>query len=292
MKYAYYPGCTLSTKAKNLDNSARKATASLGVELVELPRWNCCGAAFPLVIDNLMPLLAPARILADAEKEGEKLVTICSFCYNVLKRTDALLREDVEKREKINRFLEDEQKQYTGRTKVVHLLELLRDDVGFENIKDKLKKDLANLRVTSYYGCQLLRPVEELQFDDPENPHIMEEFLKSLGGEVINTPYKTECCGSYLSLSSEDVAIDCSYRILTSAVKNGAEAVSVSCPLCYFNLDQNQKKMEEKISGFNKIPVFYFTQLLSIALNIEPEINRFDLHSVNPRPLLASKNLC
>ncbi|MFQ6066263.1 MAG: CoB--CoM heterodisulfide reductase iron-sulfur subunit B family protein [bacterium] len=291
MKYAYYPGCTLSTKAKNLDGSAKKAVASLGIELRELSHWNCCGTTFPLVTDNLMPLLAPARVLANAEKEGSKLVTLCSFCYNVLKRTNTVLNQDLQNKEKIAQFLKDEGREYTGGTQVIHLLELLRDEVGFKNIKNKIKVDLTNLKVAPYYGCQLLRPAEELQLDDPENPQIIEDFLKSIGCEVIDSPYETECCGSYLSVCSEDVVIDCSYRILASAIKNGAEAISVSCPLCYFNLDQNQKKMREKISGFTEIPIFYFTELLEIALGIDSEVDRFDLHFVDPGPLLTSKNL-
>jgi len=291
MKYTYYPGCTLSTKAKNLDNSARKTATFLGIELKELSQWTCCGTVFPLITDNLMPLIAPARILANAEKQGNKLVTICAFCYNVLKRTNVTLKKDRQKKEKISQFLKDEGKEFSGKIQVIHLLELLRDGEGFENIKNKVKKELSSLKIAPYYGCQLLRPAQELQLDDPENPQIMESFLKSISCEVIDTPYKTECCGSYLSVSSEDAALDCSYRILASAIKNGAEAISVSCPLCYFNLDQNQKKIKEKISGFIEIPIFYFTELLSIALGINLGKEIFDLHFVDPRPLFMSKNL-
>lgn len=284
MKISYYPGCTLSTKAKSLDKSARATASVLGIELVELPNWTCCGAAFPLVDDNIIGMVAATRILANAKKESGKLTTLCAFCYNVLKRTNNVIATDREKRKRLNMFLEEE---YDGSTKVLHFIEILRDEIGFENLGKKVKKKL-NMKVAPYYGCLLLRPYEEIKLDDPEAPSILENFLGSIGCEVVDFPYKTECCGSYLAISSQDAAVDCSYSILNSAVRNGAEAMAVSCPLCYFNLDERQKDMFEKYKNFRGVPIFYFTQLLALAMELDVS---FEQHSVSPIPLLKEKGL-
>lgn len=290
MKIPYYPGCTLSTKAKGLDETARAAASALGIEFVELPKWTCCGAAFPLVTDDVMAMVAPTRNLIYANKEGEKLVTLCSFCYNALKRANRTVRENPEKRDKLNDFIEE---KYEGGVKVVHLLEVLRDEIGFKNLRERIKKDLGGLKVAPYYGCLLLRPSDEMGFDDPEDPHIFEEFLQALGCEVVSFPYKTECCGSYLSVSPEtsEVVAKRTHSILSSALRNGADAIATTCPLCHFNLDQKQDEVAAKHREFTKIPILYFTQLLGLCMGIEEKLHHFEKHFVDPRPLLEDKGL-
>jgi heterodisulfide reductase subunit B len=170
---------------------------------------------------------------------------------------DKEMSENPEKLEKINDFIE---KKYTCNVKVQHFLEILRDSVGFEKVRKKVKRNL-NIKVAPYYGCMLLRPTE-IGLDNPEEPKIFEDLLQSLGCEVVDFPYKTECCGSYLIASSPKVAARCSAKILNSAMKNGADVVAVTCPLCHFNLDKKQKRQGAKIS------IMYFTQLLAIALDL------------------------
>ena len=291
MRYLYYPGCTLSTKAKNLDRSARRSMEVLGVELQELSHWNCCGTTFPLVTDNIMPLLAPARVLADASAEGNVLVTICAFCYHVLKRTSYLLQQEPDTRQKIELFLQEEERSISDSLRVVHLLEVLRDEVGFDKVKAAVKRPLSALRVAPYYGCQVLRPSRELEFDDIEYPQIMFDFLQSLGCQVSRIPYETECCGSYLSVTSEEAAIECSSRILQSAQKRGVEALSVTCPLCQFNLERNQEKMRETKQEVSDIPVLYFTELLALALGQDMSEDDAGLHFVDCRGLFRAKEL-
>ena len=162
MRFSYYPGCSLRTKAKNLDDSTKAVATVLGVELDELPGWVCCGAVPPLVTDNIMNLLAPVRNLASAEKRGDRLVTTCAFCYNILKRSNTIVKEDAEKRDKINSFIEE---NYTGNIRVLHLLEVLRDEIGFEAIKGRIRFRLKELTVAPYYGCLLLRPYEIIRLD-------------------------------------------------------------------------------------------------------------------------------
>jgi len=288
MRYLYFPGCTLSTKAKGFAASGEASARALGIDLVELSRWNCCGATFPLATDNLLALVAPTRVLLNAEKEGDHLVALCSICYHVLKRTNMLLREEGDKREKINLFLEEE---YSGEVEVLHLLELLRDEIGFEALGERVQKRLQGLRVAPYYGCLLLRPFQEIGLDDPEEPRILDDLLASLGCEVVEFPHKSECCGSYLAMNTSEVTRELSYAILRSALASGAEAVVTSCPLCQFNLDYRQGEMAAHYPGFTQIPVLYFTQLLAIALGIESEAFGLADHYVDPRLLLVRRGL-
>ncbi len=259
--------------------------AFLGVELDELPGWVCCGAVPPLLTDDVMKLVAPVRNLANAGKRGNTLVTGCAFCYNILKRSNKIVRDDVEKRDTINNFIEE---RYRGNVKVLHLLEVLRDVIGFEAVKKKVRMRLKGLTVAPYYGCLLLRPYEAMGLDNPEDPRILEDLVRNLGGKVIDFPHKTECCGSYLGVSSQDVAVERARVILSSAVRNGAETIVVSCPLCHFNLDHSQGALKERQSGFREVPILYFTQLVGVALGIGERCG-LDQHYVAPRPLLNAK---
>jgi heterodisulfide reductase subunit B len=288
MDYLYFPGCTLYTKAKNFDQAARDCSKLLGFELKELPNWTCCGATFPLATDNLMALLPPARILANAREEGAALTTLCSVCFNVIKRTNRLIQGDGEKREKINNFIE---KDYQGDLRVLHYLEILNQDIGFSKLKEKVKKPLTALKAAPYYGCMLLRPFEEMEFDDKERPTIFEGFLETLGATAVDFPYKIECCGSFQSVGSPDIATECSYKILISAVKNGAEAMVSTCPMCTFNIDHKQSDIKQKYLDFKSVPVFYFTQLLGIAMGLDYRALGFELNVVDPLPLLKKKGL-
>jgi len=288
MDYLYFPGCTLYTKAKNLDTAARECASIVGFELHELPNWTCCGAAFPLATDNIMALLPPSRILANAMQEGGKLTTLCSVCFNVLRRTLHLLESDTEKREKIFDFIEME---YRDGLHLPHYLEILRDEIGFEKVKEKVSRDLKGLRVAPFYGCMLLRPFEEIQFDDKENPTVFENFIQSVGCEPVDFPYKIECCGSFQSVGVPDVATECSYAILKSAIKNGAEVLVTTCPLCQYNVDTKQKEIKEKYPDFQGVPVLYFSQLMGLSFGLSMETLDFQRNDVDPFPLLEGKGL-
>jgi len=286
MDYLYFPGCTLNTKAKNFDQTARNCSRLLGFELKELKNWTCCGATFPLATDNIMALLPPSRILATAREEGTALTTLCAICFNVIKRTNRLIQGDGEKRDKINNFIE---KNYQGDLQVLHYLEILKQSIGFPQLKEKVKKPLAGLKAAAYYGCMLLRPFDEMGFDDKERPTLFEDFLEALGAKAIDFPYKIECCGSFQSVGSPDVATECAHKILSSALKNGAEAMVSTCPMCTFNIDHKQSDIKQKHSDFKPIPVFYFTQLLGMAMGLDYQTLGFEQNAVDPLPLLKEK---
>jgi len=234
--------------------------------------------------DSAMGLAAPTRILAAAREAG-KLLTLCSFCYNTLKRTNHVIVTDPERRSKVTSFIEQE---YDGSVRTVHLLEVLRDEIGFEELATRVVRRLTGLKVAPYYGCLLLRPAEERAFDDPERPTVLEGCLRSLGCTVVDFPHKTECCGSFVAVGARGAAVECSARILETAAKLGAEMLAVSCPLCQYNLDQSQGEIRATRSRFAGLPIVYFSQLLALALGCDESCLHLDRHAVDPRPGLAA----
>lgn len=261
MKYNYYPGCTLKTKAQHLERYALAAAEVLGVELIEQQDWQCCGAVYPMANDELATRLSSVRALAAAKDNGGELVTLCSACHHVIKRVNADMRLNKDINTRINNYLALEEK-YNGETKVLHYLEVLRDVLGFEQLAQKVTQPLSGKKVAAYYGCMLLRPAAVMDFDDPENPTIMEDFIKALGATPVIYPYRNECCGGYKTMGEPQLAGEMVDNIMHSAKAHGAEMILSACPLCTYNLEQN-------CSAPNKIPVYYFTELLAQSLGVK-----------------------
>jgi len=291
MKISYYPGCTLKNHAKNFEDSTICSLKTIGVEVEELDRWNCCGTVFSLTTDDLIHHVAPIRnLIRVKEANYDKVMTVCAMCYNTLKRANERVKSDPDSLEILNNFMDREEIKYEGDVKIFHLLEFLKDEITFENIAKQIVKPLKKLKIASYYGCLLVRP-KEIGFDDMENPTILEDLMSVLGANSVDFPYKTECCGAYQTVDNPEIVADRTYQILSSAQDQGAEIVVVSCPLCAFNLDQRQKVTAEKYPAFKNIPVLYFTQPLAIALGCPEETLRFDLNFIDPKPLLNEKGL-
>lgn len=259
MRMNYYPGCTLKTKAAQLDASARKAAEALGVELAELPEWQCCGAVYPLARDEIATKLSAVRALADARDNGGSLVTLCSACHHVIKRVNHDMANDALIRERANNYLELKS-PYGGETRVVHYLEMLRDDIGFDEIKKRVTNPFAGKKIAAYYGCMLLRPSGVMQFDNPENPTIIEKFIEAVGGEPVPFARRNQCCGGYVTLGNREMAESRVESVLSGAKKGGAELVVTACPLCLYNLCENAVE--------TTLPVAYFTEVLAEALGV------------------------
>ena len=257
MKYSYYPGCTLRTKAKDLDAYARASAKALGFELEEIENWQCCGGVYPLGSDEIATKLSSVRALNEAKEKGQDLVTLCSACHHVIKRVNDV--EDI--RTRANNYMQLDE-PYAGETNVLHYLEVLRDRVGFDELKKKVVNPLKGRKIGAYYGCLLLRPSTVLAFDDPENPQIIEDFICAIGAEPVVYPYRNECCGGYISLKEKEMSGRMSCNIVDSAAGAGAEMLITACPLCMYNLNK---------SGSGKIPVYYFTELLAEALGVKEE---------------------
>jgi heterodisulfide reductase subunit B len=288
MKYSYFPGCTLHSQADNFRLSTAASCARLGIELVELGSWECCGATFPLAADNRMPLASPFRTLARARQTGLPLVTLCAACYNVLKRTDYAVAHDAEVQEKLEAFVELE---YAGGHQVMHLLEVLRDAVGWSKLRSCVQTSLGSLPVAAYYGCLLLRPAKELGLDDDEAPRVLEDLVEALGGKVVAYPHRTECCGSYLGVRDPTSTLEAVRSILQSARAQGAQVLITSCPLCQYNLDTAQAHLADTDPYFRSLPVLYFTQLLALALGAGGSDLVLERHHVDPRPVLRAGGL-
>jgi len=289
MKISYYPGCTLKTKAKGLEDSALAALAALGIEVEELERWNCCGAVYSLSDDDLIHMVAPVRDLIRAKDAGaDKVMTLCAQCYNVLARANNLVRDDEEKRKTLNLFM-DEETDYAGEVDVVHFLDLLRDEIGFDKLKEKVKVPLEGLKVAPFYGCSMVRP-HEVVVGGEEHPHILQDFLEALGATPVDYAAVNECCGSYEILVHPEEGMTRASTVLTSAQKAGAEAMVLSCPLCEYNLGKKQAAVREKHTEVGELPVYYFTQLLAVALGLEAESCHFDLNMDGAQALLEKRS--
>ena len=260
MTYSYFPGCTLKNKAKDLDHYARECAKVLGFELEEIENWQCCGAVYPQASDEIATKLSSVRALADAKEKGQDLITVCSACHHVIKRVNDDMANVEDIQTKVNNYMALSE-PYLGETKVLHYLEVLRDVVGFDKIKEKVVNPLKGRKIGAYYGCMLLRPSTTMQFDDPENPTIMEDFIKALGATPVLYSMRNECCGGYTTIENKSIATAKGNAVLENAVNNGAEMVITACPLCMYNLNKNATDYD--------IPVKYFTEVLAEALGVK-----------------------
>ena len=258
----YFPGCTLKTKAKDLDIYARRSAEALGIKLEEPENWQCCGGVFSTAKDEIASKLSAVRALREANQKNQILVTACSACHNVIKQTNHAMQTDADFALRANNYMVPEQ-PYDGQTKVMFLLELLRDVVGFDKIKEKVVKPLTGKKIGAYYGCLLLRPSSVMQMDDAENPSILEDFIRALGAEPVIYGMRNECCGGYVTMEDSALAAKKSAGIHENAAANGAEMLVTACPLCRYNL--------EKSGSENALPVVYFTELLAEALGVKED---------------------
>ncbi len=286
MAIAYYPGCTLKTKARNLESAALSSARALGIDLRELPRWNCCGAVASLADDNLLLQVAPVRDLVRVAEAGcDTVVTLCSMCYNTLARANRLMREDAEKRAAINRFM-DEEPDYAGEVEVLHYLQLLERELGWEGLRSRVQRPLAGLKVAPYYGCTLTRP-HEISIDErPLAPAIMHRFLRALGADPVSYVHDSTCCGSYQVLAQPDAALSVAQGVLAAARSQGAQALALSCPLCEYNMGARQRELLAGDPGWAELPTLYFTQLLAVALGLDHQAVGSEINQPAARQLL------
>ena len=281
--FAFYPGCTLHSSAREYGVSVNLVCQKLGIELRELEDWTCCGASSAHSTSELLSIALPARELRAAEEMGLPLTVACAMCFSRLKQTAHALG-DKTKLDLINQLLD---KEYHNTTQVVHLLEVLygrMDDMP-------LVRPLSGLKVASYYGCLLVRPRDVVNFDDPENPQMMDKLVARLGASPIDWDFKTACCGASLPLTRRDVVLKLSHRILHQAKQLGADCVAVACPMCQNNLDAYQNQMAAEYQESIDLPIVYFTQLVGLALGFSPSDMLLDKHFTDPMPALKGIGL-
>jgi heterodisulfide reductase subunit B len=268
MKYTYYPGCSVKATAKMYQQSIDAVAGPLGIELVELDDWNCCGATAYMSVKELMSFAISARNLALAEPFYRDVVTPCSACYLVLNKTNLYFAEYPELRKKLGQALEAGGLSYSGNLRVRHILDVIVTDVGAEKISSLVTHKLKGLKVVPYYGCQIVRP--EMGFDDPDEPTSMDELITALGATSVDYSLKAKCCGASLMGTEEKLALRLCKELLANADDAGAHCLITLCPLCHMNLDVYQGKVNRLFKTKFKLPILYFTQLIGLALGVPP----------------------
>ena len=282
MKYAYYPGCSQEASAEEYNRSLRAVARRLEtMELVEMKDWNCCGATPAATVHPDLPYALAARNLAIAEEMGMEMVTPCAACYKNMNKASHLLSDDPTLLARVNAALDG---HHLGRPpRVRHPLDVIVNDVGVGNIP--VKKPLRGLKVASYYGCLITRP--EGGFDDPERPQSMDRLMEALGAEAVDWPYKTKCCGGAIYMTAEAISFKMSADVLAHAKAAGANAVAVACPFCQLLLDLYQDRLEKTRGVEFNLPIFFFSQLMGLAMGIDRTELGLEKLVVPPYELLA-----
>ena len=267
MKYAYYPGCSAHSTARDMHESAVAVAEALGIDLIEPSGWTCCGATAAHQTDRVLAASLPAASLLKVQDMGLEMVVNCAACYNRMKVANNEVLTDPAMRKKVSDAVG---RDYDGSVKVRHIVEVLLEDVGLDTIKAALKRSLNGLQVACYYGCLLVRPHEVTNFDDPENPTSLDRLVTAMGGISLDWPHKVECCGGGLSISRTDIVVNLTDSIVGMAKAAGARCIAVSCPMCQINLDMRQLDIEKQTGTRHDMPILYITQLLGLCLGISP----------------------
>jgi len=286
--YSYYPGCSLTSTNRAYDISTRNVSRVLGLEMIELEDWNCCGATAYTAIREIRSFVLSARNLALAEKEKRDLVTVCAGCYLTLHKTNKYFAEDGKLRQQIREALQAGGEDYTGSLRVRHFLDVVVNDLGEEVIKQHVVRSFEGLKVAPYYGCQITRPFGDI--DDPDFPTCMDRLMEWIGAEPLDFGMMTKCCGGMLMYTRPEIGLELAGRILSEAKKIGADCIATACPLCQINLEGYQKKAAHRLKADCDIPVLYFTQLLGITLGLEPDQLALGDNLTSSEPVLAARS--
>ena len=286
LKYLMFLGCAIPYRVAAFEISARRILAKLGVELVEMPEFNCCGLPLDPVSHEMMLILA-SKNLALAEQKGLDIITLCPGCAGTLKKVNKMLKEDADLREEINRHLKGADLQFKGTQNAKHLMQVLVEDVGLETIKNSVVKPLTMLKVAEHNGCHILRPKGFIGFDDPENPKTLRTLIETTGATVLDYMDQTECCGAPSVGVSDKVALQLARDKLTHVKAVDAEAMITICPFCHIMYDTNELRIEKMFNETYGIPVLHYPQLLGLAMGMKPEELAFSELRVDVSKLLS-----
>ena len=285
MKYAYYPGCSAESTARDLHSSSMAVARALYIKFIEPEGWSCCGSTPAHQTDRVLASSLAAVNLVSAKKMDLDLVVNCAECFSRLKAANHEIQNNPGMREKIAETIGTE---YDGSVKVRHFIEVLLKDIGIAKLKDRITHSLNGLKVASYYGCLLVRPPEVTNFDDQENPVSMDRLVSALGGKSLDWPHKVECCGGSLALTRTDVVLDLTDSIIGMARDAGADCIAVACPMCQINLDMRQGDINREKNRDYNMPIIYITQLLGLCLGISPQELGLEKLMVSPKNVVDS----
>ena len=287
MKYAYYPGCSLHATGVDYNESTMAVAAALGIELVEVPNWSCCGSTPAHCTDELLAAALPAKNLIAAKEIAEEMVVCCSACFSRFKFAQEHIKEKPSVRAKLAEIMPVED---SLGVRVRHLIDVLAHDVGLEKVAQAKQRE-TGLKVACYYGCLLTRPPKITELDDPEDPRFMDDLLTAAGMETVDWPYKTECCGATFSLTRTEIVLRLTADILQMAQEAEVDCIAVACPLCHANLDMRQSDIEKKLGIKYDIPIFYCAQLLGMAFGLQRRDLGIGRALVGCDELLAAKEI-
>jgi len=289
MRFGYYPGCSLHSTAVEYSESFEAICPKLDIELVEVPKWICCGSTPAHSVSHKLSVALPAKIMLNASDNGLKSVLVpCASCFQRLKTAQYELCNNESLKNEMQELFE---RKIEYNIDIIHPLALFKSEEIETRLKELKKKSLRGLKIACYYGCLLTRPPKIMNFDECENPVFMDNLLKLLDAETVRWNYKTICCGASLSLTRTDLVLKLLDDILSDAKASGANCISVACPLCHSNLDTRQAEVEEKYNRKYNLPVFYFSQLVGLSLGISPQELGLNRHLVDTYPLLSEANL-
>lgn len=280
MEFTYYPGCSLTGSAQELDESFRTAATRLGIKLTELPDWTCCGASSAHMVDHFLETALPAKDLVTAERLGKDVVAPCAGCHVRMKAASQKVLQD-----------QTFQKQFPlkGGIEIISGIDMFFRPEVISAIKEKTVKSLEGLKVVPYYGCLAVRPVEVVQPSNPENPMEMDKVLEAMGAKVLNWPYKVDCCGGSLALTKTEMVVKLSKKLLDMAKALEADALVTMCPMCQANLDTRQADISREAGQSYYVPILYLTELMGVAFQYPRLRSWFNRHLVSPEHMLAEK---
>jgi len=286
MKYALFLGCTIPVRGQNYEMSARAVAEVLGIELVDIDGFSCCG--YPLKSTSARSTLAlAARNICQAQQQGLDIVTLCNACTGVLAEANHVLSKNEELREKVNEDLKDVGCEFKPGTKVKHFSRMLYEDVGLERIKEGVVRDLSALSFSVHYGCHYLRPAEVHCFDDPEDPRTLDELIEATGARSVDYEGKLDCCGGAILGVEEDIALQMAKNKLDHVTVNEVDGLITVCPFCTVMYEDNQKKIEQRFEVEYGLPVLYYPQLLGLAYGLDKKQLGFRLNKVKATDILA-----
>lgn len=287
MKYAFFPGCTLEAAAEELMTSTKKVASALGIELIELDGWTCCGASHIQDIDDFLATSINARNIALAEELGvDKLLTVCNTCTLMLRTTATKLDKNEKLNKKVNIGLNKIGMEYKGTIEITHLLWALLEDYGLENLKKKVKVPLTGLKVANFYGCHITMPPDIMGFEDYRNPRSMELVAEALGAECVDFDQRLSCCGFHAVFPAQKEVMKLTGINTLSSKNAGADCIVTPCPLCQMQLDMYQPDAQKSFKEDITMPIIHLPQLIGLALGFTPKELGINRHIVNAIPAL------
>ncbi len=279
MEFALFLGCTIPARLNQYESSSRAVLEKLGVGLVDIREFNCCG--YPLRnIDFKIFLLSSARNLALAEKKNLNVMTLCKCCYGSLRKADFLMKENAFLKKEVNSTLEKEGLKVEGKIEIKHLLSVLHKEVGIEVIKGKMATTFKRLKIATHYGCHALRPSQVVGFDNAVAPSLFDQLVEATGAESIDWPMKLECCGAPLWGINDRLSMDLTLKKLTDGKKSGADYVCAACPYCHIQFDKVQKMILSQRNVNHPLPSILYTQLLGLSLGIDRKALGLEMNEI------------